>query len=65
MTEQMTLTVKQTALQAIEEAKEQLQSRKRFQNGKDGTFTEEQVYELAAEISGLAPHMLRWAKDDR
>ena len=58
MTEQMTLTVKENALQALEQAKEQLYI------GQYGTYTDEQVYELAASISGLAPHMLKWAEDD-
>jgi hypothetical protein len=59
MTEQMTLTVKESALQAIKQAKEQLHI------GQYGTYTKDQVYQLAAEISGLAPHMLKWAQDDR
>ena len=58
MTEQMTLTVKETALIALEQAKEQLHI------GQYGTYTKDQVYELAAELSGLAPHMLKWAEDD-
>ena len=54
MTEQMTLTVKENALKALKEAKEQLHI----------GYTEDQVLELAANISGLAPYMLRWARDD-
>ena len=55
----MTQTVKESALQAIEQAKEQLHI------GQYGTYTKDQVYELAAELSGLAPYMLKWAEDDR
>ena len=58
MTEQMTLTVKESALQAIEQAKEQLHF------GQYGTYTENQMLELASDISGLAPYMLGWARDD-
>ena len=58
MTEQISLTVKENAIKALDEARETLHV------GQYGSYTEDQVFELAAKISGLAPYMLKWAQDE-
>jgi|TARA_R110000765_G_scaffold307742_1_gene401486 hypothetical protein len=55
MTEQFTLSVKHEALEALHKAKESFADR---------AYTTEELYAVAADMSNLAPHFIRWAVED-
>jgi hypothetical protein len=54
MTEQLTQTVKQEALDALRRARQSL--------GQE-VYTAEQLYNTASSMSNLAPHFIRWAAE--
>ena len=56
MTEQMTLTLKEEALDALYKARTVLS---------DDIYTTEELYATASSISNLAPHFIRWAAEDQ
>ena len=55
MTEHMTQTVKQEALDALRRARVTL--------GHE-VYTVEALYDVAARISNLAPHFIKWAAEE-
>ena len=54
MTENMTLTVKEEALDALRRARSSLGSE---------TYTPEELYSTASSLSNLAPHFIKWAAE--
>ena len=56
MTEHMTQTVKQEALDALRRARMTLG---------DEVYTEEALYDIAARMSNLAPHFIKWAAEEK
>jgi len=54
MTEQLTQTVKQEALDALRRARQTLG---------DQVYTAEQLYHTASSMSNLAPHFIKWAAE--
>ena len=57
MTEHMTQTVKQEALDALQRAKLMLDG--------DEAYTAEALYDIAARMSNLAPHFIKWAAEEK
>ena len=55
MTEQMTQTVKEEALDALRRARQTLGTE---------AYTVETLYDIAARMSNLAPHFIRWAAEE-
>jgi hypothetical protein len=55
MTEKMTQTVKQEALDALRRARMTLG---------DEVYTAEALYDIAARMSNLAPHFIKWAAEE-
>jgi hypothetical protein len=55
MTEHMTLTVRQEALDALRRA--------RMTFGHE-VYTAEALYDIAARMSNLAPHFIKWAAEE-
>ena len=55
MTERMTQTVKQEALDALRRARVTLGSE---------VYTAEALYDIAARMSNLAPHFIKWAAEE-
>ena len=54
MTEHMTLTVREEALDALRKARGSLASK---------VYTTDELYSTASTMSNLAPHFIRWAAE--